>query len=278
VDGDFIPDLPSTLFKTGRFAKVPMIIGWNEDDGSLFTPPTISTQDDLIKFLLKLVPGLSKPTVDRILHLYPTSDFQGFPDVNLTAQWTRASRITRDIEFLCPALFVAIQVNNHQSHHTAAHLFAPSTGSQQLLEDFHAESGPVFLYHLNQTAFNPVLDAQGLTFLGISHTADIAYIFDEVARFDDSASNVRLAKQISGSWARFATFGVPSGKGASVGGWETGFGSREKGTLENARVMVIGRGEPGISMLEGNETLKRERLVERCGFLMSDEVIGEIGT
>jgi hypothetical protein len=32
-------------------------------------------------------------------------------------------------------------------------------------------------------------------------------------------------------------------------------------------------------MLEGeNGVLKRERLIERCGVLMSDRVIGEIGT
>jgi carboxylesterase type B len=181
---------------------------------------------------------------------------------------------------VCPSLFIGIQVNNHQLHHTADHLFAPSTGSQQFLEDLNAQEVPVFLYHLNQTAFNPVLDAQGLTFLGISHTADIAYVFDEVARFDDSASNVRLAKQISGSWSRFATTGVPSaGTRNSVEGWETAFRSREKATLEDARVMMIGGGDPGISRLEGeNEVLKHERLVERCGFLMSDKVIGEIGT
>jgi carboxylesterase type B len=57
VDGDFFPDVPSGLFKSGRFTKVPMIIGWNEDDRSFFAPATVATQEDLVAFLLKLVPG-----------------------------------------------------------------------------------------------------------------------------------------------------------------------------------------------------------------------------
>jgi carboxylesterase type B len=38
VDGTFIPSAPSTLLKTGKFAKnISVIIGWNESGGALFT-------------------------------------------------------------------------------------------------------------------------------------------------------------------------------------------------------------------------------------------------
>ena len=280
VDGDFFPDVPSALFKSGRFTKVPMIIGWNEDDGSLFAPATISTQDELVAHLLKLVPGFSKATIKRVLSLYPTSDFQDFPDVNLTAQWSRASRIVRELEFVCPSLFVALQVANHQSHHASDDFFEAALGSQKPLENKNTPSAPIFLYHLNQTSLGTVLDAQGLTFLGISHTADIPYVFDEVSRFNDSATNILLAKQMSGSWSRFASTGVPSSsKGASIQGWEPAFGPRGKAELGNAKVMVIGGGQPGMSGLDGgNDALVNERLVERCGFFFDEKVIRQVGT
>jgi carboxylesterase type B len=51
VDGDFLPEAPSKLFSRGRFAKVPMIAGWAEDDGTIFTPQNIMTEEEAIDFV-----------------------------------------------------------------------------------------------------------------------------------------------------------------------------------------------------------------------------------
>jgi hypothetical protein len=124
------------------------------------------------------------------------------------------------------------------------------------------------------------LTRQGFPQLGVSHVADIAYVFDGVDKFNDSASNALLAKQITGSWSRFATSGHPSSsQGTTLKGWLSAwFGAREV-YLEDASVMVIGGGEPGmVSLGRTTGSLRDEKLPERCGFLMSEKVIRELGT
>ena len=285
VDGDFIPDAPSRLVQSGRFVETPLIIGWNHDDGSLFTPTSIATQQDVSKLLVKYFPALTKQTLNHILSLYPVSDFSAIPSANVTAQWSRASRIFRDMQFTCPSLFLATHLgDSHQSLPANAkyHPVAKSKANtlQRILSPQQSQSSSVFIYELNQTSFAENLTAQGFPQLGISHIADIPYVFDEVARFNRSASNIRLAKQVTGSWSRFAATGSPSSvKGVSLKGWEPAWKSQANDRLQNARVMVIGGGKPGLSGLEGDEdALQEERLPERCGFLMSEKVIREIGT
>ncbi len=52
LDGDFIPDAPSKLIATGQFARnIPIIQGWNENDGSLFTPSSIMDEVGVLGFL-----------------------------------------------------------------------------------------------------------------------------------------------------------------------------------------------------------------------------------
>jgi para-nitrobenzyl esterase len=48
VDGGFLPDQPRTLFDTGRFAKVPYLLGSNRDEGTLFSlgVPPIATEQE----------------------------------------------------------------------------------------------------------------------------------------------------------------------------------------------------------------------------------------
>jgi hypothetical protein len=73
---------------------------------------------------------------------------------------------------------------------------------------------------------------------------------------------------MSGSWSRFASTGVPSSsEGANIQRCEAAFGACGKAALDNANVMVIGGGEPGIGALEGeNEVLKLERLLRYVDF------------
>jgi carboxylesterase type B len=234
VDGDFIPLEPSLLVRSGQFSKVPMVIGWNKDDGSLFVPPTLQTDDDVVAVFVKIFPKLKKSTTTRLLDLYPLTDFPAIPSQNASAQFLRASRIFRDIEFTCPSLFLAVHTSDtgHKTSATAVYHAATSHksplqavlgylgASWNTMKDFSSSSPAVFLYELNQTSLAQNFTGQGFPLLGVSHTADIPYVFDEVSRFNDSASNALLAKQMTGSWSRFAKSGHPSSsRGTTLKGW-----------------------------------------------------------
>jgi carboxylesterase type B len=126
VDGHFIPDRPSKLVSSGRFYKqIPIIAGWNSDDGSLFVPENLTTNASLTAYLRKEWTGLTNSTVAQILAQYPLGSFA--PSGPFSAQWSRASRIFRDFRFTCGQL-------DFSYHVTAA-------------------GSPSHLYLLNQTVF-----------------------------------------------------------------------------------------------------------------------------
>ncbi|KAG0647212.1 Secreted lipase [Hyphodiscus hymeniophilus] len=250
VDGDFIPLEPSLLVQSGQFSKVPMMLGFNRDDGTLFVSPTVNTEEDVAAVFTGLFPNLKKSTTTRILELYPLIDFPAIPAENASAQFVRASRIYRDIEFTCPSLFLGLHVSD-QGHEldppTIYHSSKPQknllqtaigylSASRKMWREPNSRSNPVFFYELNQTSLAQNLSGQGLPQLGISHLADLPYVFDEVSKFNNSVSNALLAKQITGSWSRFATSGHPSStRGTTLKGWLPAWNGKNGHNLGDAR-------------------------------------------
>ncbi|KAI7206460.1 hypothetical protein KC343_g5274 [Hortaea werneckii] len=101
VDGDIIPDTPSTLIAEGRFANITTMVGWCEDDTAPFTPTTIQTDHDTYTFLSSYAPAMSAANIRNLMSLYPTSDFLANPSANLSSQFYRSGRILRDILMVC---------------------------------------------------------------------------------------------------------------------------------------------------------------------------------
>jgi len=71
VDGVFWTDQPRTLFDAGNIAKVPYLIGSNTDEGTLFTPPGVTTQEQYIAALERTFPGRGA----AVAAVYPASNF-----------------------------------------------------------------------------------------------------------------------------------------------------------------------------------------------------------
>jgi hypothetical protein len=99
---DFVTDLPSTLLREGKFAKVPFINGGvlnslsiilvltigptaQLDDGTIFVNGTaMNTEQDIINWLTARFPGLyfsitDVPAVRELLKHYPTDPAAGSP-------------------------------------------------------------------------------------------------------------------------------------------------------------------------------------------------------
>ena len=105
VDGDFLPMASSKLAKEGLFSPMPIIVGWTEDDATIFTHSTIKTSEETVAFINLYFPGLNSTSVSKLLSLYPISDFAGNPSANLSAEFYRSAQITRDIIFSCPSFY-----------------------------------------------------------------------------------------------------------------------------------------------------------------------------
>lgn len=271
VDGDFLPAAPSQLLHDGRFASVPTIIGWTEDDTSPFTDIIIKTNNDTTKFFRDYAPAMSDANLQKLLDLYPVGEFTANLSANLSAEFFRSARILRDILMVCePLLYAKALTSKGQT---------------------------VFLYDQNQTIVDGPLESLGLPGLGVVHTSEFAFVFNNLSHYDGkqrpdlphkkseltmttvnnytynpTASDEKLAIRETRSWSAFASEGVPSlENGGTLEGWEPVFDRANE-----TRVYVIGSDEEGLHGLDGSSAIGRQRIEERCAFINSPEIVEQL--
>jgi carboxylesterase type B len=271
VDGDILPAAPSQLLSEGRFAAVTTIMGYTEDDTAPFTDIIIKTANQTKTFFRDYAPAMSDSHLEHLLSLYPVEEFAANSAANLSAEYYRSARILRDILMVCePLLYGQALTKRGQD---------------------------VYYYDQNQTVVNKPLEALGLPGLGVVHTSEFAYMFNNLSHYDSktfrnsslqnhkanqlavndypydpSASDERLAIRETRSWSTFASIGRPSLEGrGTLKGWEPAFGSANE-----TRVFVIGSEEEGLHSLGDSSAIGGQRLEERCAFINSPEVIAEL--
>ncbi|KAK5124861.1 hypothetical protein LTR85_001051 [Meristemomyces frigidus] len=253
VDGDFLPDAPTTLITQGRFANVTAMIGWCEDDTTPFTDATIETANDTAAFVSAYAPGLTEPNLKTLLSLYPIQEFTADPKGNLSAQFYRSARILRDILMVCQPIHYGQAI---------------------------AKAGnDLFYYEQNQTIATEVLDSLGSPGLGVVHTSEFAYVFGNLSHYDadgfpyhPNASDFALSDRESRSWSTFASLGFPSLVGHdTLKGWTPSFARPNE-----TDIFVIGGPHEGLSAEDGprsERAVEAQKLRERCGFINSPDVI-----
>lgn len=133
--------------------------------------------------------GLSNTSLQRILTLYPLSDFESLvrPGEEATAQYYRAAQIHCDFWFTCPVIDFTWQYTRHG---------APN----------------IYLYSMNQTKFGPILKRMSVPQWRVCHLSNIPYMLNEdvAAAGDNSAVQRDLSALLSGSTAAFAHTGNPT--------------------------------------------------------------------
>lgn len=273
VDHDFLPLASSELTLGGYFPRIPIIIGWTEDDFAVFTPSDIATASDTEAWLYTYYPALSNATMDTLLSLYPSTDFTtrataaaANHKTNRTAEFYRTAQIFRDTVLVCPSLLFG--------HAMAQKYEGEEEGSCN-------STIPVYYYAQNQT----ILTFAQRAGLGVIHTSEMPYVFANFTLWERAAgkggstlteADYGLLHRESRSWSTFANTGAPMSaeRRDTLVGWEQAY---ERGDdMLDAQVYVVGGGTPGMSGLGGEEALAREKLRERCGFLNREDVIKEL--
>lgn len=260
VDGDFLPAAPSALICAGRFANVTTMIGWCQNDVTVFTDATIKTPNDTREFIAAYAPDLTPASVDGLLALYPVSDFDAEATTVLSSEFFRAARIFRDILMTCQPIWYG------------QHL---------------AEAGnDVFLYEWNQTLLDPILEQlTGVSGWGPVHTSEFAYVFGNLSNynvsgypFQPTAADYELAVRASRSWSTFAAMGRPGvdGRETTFQGFRPAFSQDQDDTYS---VFVAGGSSEGLSAIDGvnsSPAVQAQKLRERCGFINSLEIIEQL--
>jgi para-nitrobenzyl esterase len=183
VDGQLLPAQAAEMMSAGRINHVPVLIGSNKDEGTLFVtlahdlagmPLTAEHYADRLRYFLP-----TTAAVDAVLQQYPLDAFPT-PGAALAASFG-------DAFLACPTI-------------AAAALLAPQV--------------PTFLYQFEypNAPFAVPLPVP----LGAFHSAEIQYVFGRRLGSAFSSVETTLSQRIIGYWTRFATAGDPNGVDATA--------------------------------------------------------------
>ncbi|KAL8403613.1 hypothetical protein RB594_008751 [Gaeumannomyces avenae] len=181
VDGDAIPDLPARSWRAGRVLDVPLVTGFNANEGTAFVPPRGADSDaDFRAFFARLLPAASRADLDRLAasSLYPDPVSAPPPSASLPAaaavaylgsspvlpagitsrQWRRLDAAYADYAYTCPVLQTAHYMSQlHRSRRSGrrrsrsrvyVYRFAPLSPPWATAN--HAENAPFASHDLAQ--------------------------------------------------------------------------------------------------------------------------------
>ncbi|KAI1804820.1 alpha/beta-hydrolase [Daldinia bambusicola] len=304
IDGDFIPDRHTVLYKAGRFAKdIPLVFGWTQDDGATNAGPAASFQseEDIKTPIKSFAHALTTNDYKKLFSLYPESDFEedvrnyeaskDESDPTVPVHFFRASRIMRDILFTCSSIDFGYEMSRQSKSPTFP---------------------GVRLYDLNQSMLTPMFKSVGMPYIRVAHGSDTNYIFNGV--FPEGAiseEDQKLSQSMATAFINFAYTGDPTtaedehfsswpeafpdstkldnspdsgppGFNVHVIGGSLGSGSSQVGA-DNTNGYVAGQGDDGFQQplvdsvnyaeMESKSSqirkreINREKLLERCAFI-----------
>ncbi|KAJ6521535.1 extracellular triacylglycerol lipase precursor [Mycena vulgaris] len=205
-----IPDLPSVLFARGQFAKLPFISGTNKDEGTIFTPTTINSTEELVERLTTMfTPAVSEAdlnaSIAELLVLYPDDPALGSPfgtgnqTFGLSPVFKRAAAAFTDLYFLALRRFWMDTATN--------------------------AGVATFGYHYTEPeSVTPPYD-------GVAHGSDVPYVYGDPA--DRSPASIFLSDVIIDYWVSFATSLTPNdGHGVVPRPEWTQFTSKNKAVMQ----------------------------------------------
>jgi para-nitrobenzyl esterase len=180
IDGVTVVDDPRNLAAQGNLAPVPVLLGFNHDEGALFNPAPVDVNaSDYVAALAKVVGPDLAPLVAAE---YPPSDYE--------SPWWAGTAAIRDSQFACPARTLASQLSN------------PATRANGTVY-------PVFVYFYTHVFF--VVDLIDLFKpLRCFHGSELANVFDFTLLLW-GFGEVDLADAFVLYWTQFAKTGNPNG-------------------------------------------------------------------
>lgn len=182
VDGDLVPTYPIDRFQLGRSHRVPLMIGTNKDEASLFRvfrSPILPVTPDAVNAMLRDVaanhPDMSPERIAEITSAYPD-----------LAKTRGALAMSTDAAFRMPAHWVA---------------------------DAHAQHSPTWMYRFDHAT--PMLKAARV---GAGHATELPYVFGNFGTLNHDPTfwlgGRKVAMEVSGRmqrrWLAFATHRVPA--------------------------------------------------------------------
>jgi carboxylesterase type B len=124
IDGVELTDDPRKLMAAGKFSNVPVLIGANKDEGTIFNPaPLDLNETGFVTLVNEAFNGtnMSGP----ILSMYPVSDFHEH-DHRASASWWALTQIFTDSQVMIPPLHPATTTTTPPMYLSLVQMLCPS--------------------------------------------------------------------------------------------------------------------------------------------------------
>jgi para-nitrobenzyl esterase len=198
VDADFLTDQPRTLFQNGNTAKVPYLLGSNNDEARLFELNTTPVTDQA-----GLTAAIAQDYRDAgatLAALYPVSEFDGgYPNPYQAALTSMMS----DRMLIC---------NTYDSAQLSA-----------------AQAVPAYTYNF---------DISAAVILGACHGSELPFVFGTGTQLTPGSQQAAASALMERYWTRFASKGDPSGgSDLSWPGFSSSSNQRVQFTLQGPSVL-----------------------------------------
>lgn len=172
VDGFEVRDQPRELFRRGQFARMPVIIGANRDEGWTFVDRSFPGGLDALQYerAVRTEFGMD---AEAVLRIYPATSYATPKDA--------LARLTSDVEFVCEA--------------------------RRAARVLHHDGAPVFLYSFEYTV-EPV--TPGRAFHGLETNLLFGNNFAAPSNHVLAPADIAVFGTISSYWREFAETGSPN--------------------------------------------------------------------
>lgn len=198
IDGDILKKASYETLTNGEFNKIPLLIGTNTDEGSIFIGNGVNTTEEFESYLHTTIPSLTNKSITILNDLYPAND----PSVNVPLDPTYNTSAISYPSYL-----------GQQFPREAAILGDLSfvSGTRLMSRIYSNNSVPVYKYRFN-------IPGRGLSpfpYYGAGHAQELVYVFDSnqalqntsrvALAFNPSEKSANVSESMSKMWAQFIT-------------------------------------------------------------------------
>lgn len=224
-----IPDLPINSWLAGAHLRIPIITGFNTNEGTSFVPEDAATNADFRAFFRNLIPSLSATDLDYLEALYPdpvtdrSSPYKAVPR-GKGKQWARLDAAYAHYAYICPVLQTAHFMTSPATSSPPSSSLSSSTvakaasffgswGLGNTASGSGAGGSRVYVYRYAATA------AHGTA----NHDDEAPVVAHDWEELKGMKGLQEVSKAMHSRWAAFVVDGVPTGPGEKQddgeGGW-----------------------------------------------------------
>ncbi|KAB5591730.1 Carboxylesterase [Ceratobasidium theobromae] len=179
IDQKFISQAAHISWESGQLNKVPILTGFNSDEGSIFVPRNLNTTEQFQLFFKNLAPLISDSQLATVAELYPGPEVPGSPYANspLSPQFSRVNAAYGDFAYIAQVQATAI--------------YASKLGL------------PIWKYHFAH--LTPSADLN----LGVYHGSELPFVSASIAAAVPGELSDQ-AKLMNAYWSSFIVTGDPN--------------------------------------------------------------------